>query len=174
MNPWRYHSQDHRRSNNIGVRPAVTRAGDAARSLRARSANDSAHLAEIAIDNTLFELRRLRLHTKALLPDVVHETNKAESVVKYACSTTNFQSYLVGEKTEVIPNTLKEVMTLPDKAHWKAASDKKIASLKNKNVYTLVPAAAVPIGHKIIGSRWVYKVKAEKFYKGRVAVLEWG
>ena len=72
-----------------GVTPAVTRAGNAARSLRERSANDSAHLAEIATDSTLSELRRLGLYTKALLPDVVHQTNKAESVVEYACATTN-------------------------------------------------------------------------------------
>ena len=65
-------------------------------------------------------------------------------------------------------------MTLPAKAHWKAASDKEVASLKKNNVYTLVPATAVPVGHKIVGSRWVYKVKADKSYKGRVVVLRWG
>ena len=75
---------------------------------------------------------------------------------------------------EVIPNTFKEAMTLPAKAHWKAASDKEVASLKKNNVYTLVPATAVPAGHKIIGSRWVYKVKADISYKGRVVVLGWG
>ena len=74
----------------------------------------------------------------------------------------------------VIPNTFKEAMTLPAKAHWKAASDKEVASLKKNNVYTLVPTTAVPAGHKIIGSRWVYKVKADKSYKGRVVVLGWG
>ena len=78
----------------------MTRTGNAARSLRARSANDPAHLEEIATDNTLSELRRLGLHTKALLQDVVHQTSKAKSVVEYACFTTNFQSYLEGEKTE--------------------------------------------------------------------------
>ena len=62
---------------------AVTRAGNAARFLRERSADDSAHLAEIANDSTLSELRRLGLYTKALLPDVVRKTNKAESVVEY-------------------------------------------------------------------------------------------
>ena len=157
-----------------GVTPAVTRASNAARSLRERSANDSAHLAEIATDSTLSELRRLGLYTKALLPDVVHQTNKAESVVGYACATTNVQRYSVVEKMEVIPNTFKEAMTLPAKAHGKAASDKEVASLKKNNVYTLVPATAVPAGHKIIGSRWVYKVKADKFYKGRVDVLGLG
>ena len=54
---------------------------------------------------------------------------------------------------EVIPNIFKEAMTLPAKAHCKAASDKEVASLKNNNVYTLVLATAVPAGHKIIGSR---------------------
>ena len=157
-----------------GVTPAVTRAGNAARFLRERRANDSAHLAEIATDSTVSELRRLGLYTKALLPDVVHQTNKAESVVDYACATTIVQRYLVGEKMEVIPNTFKEAMTLPAKAHWKAASDKEVASLKKNNVYTLVPATAVPAGHKIVGSRWVYKVKADKSYKGRVIVLGWG
>ena len=63
-------------------------------------------------------------------------------------------------------------MTLPAKAHWKAASDKEVASLKNNNVYTLVLATIA--GHKIVGSRWVYKVKAGKSYSGRVVVLGWG
>ena len=72
---------------------------------------------------------------------------------------------------EVIPNTFKEAMTLPAKAHWKAASDKEVASLKKNNVYTLVPATAVPAGRKIVGSRWVYKVKADQSYTGRVVVL---
>ena len=75
---------------------------------------------------------------------------------------------------EVIPNTFKEAMTLPAKAHWRAASDKEFASLKKNNVHTLVPATAVPAGHKIVGFCWVYKVKADKSYKGRVVVLGWG
>ena len=65
---------------------------------------------------------------------------------------------------EVIPNTFKKAMTLPAKAHWKAASDKEVASL----------ATTIPAGHEIVGSRWVYKVKADKSYKGRVVVLGWG
>ena len=74
---------------------------------------------------------------------------------------------------EVIPNTFKKATALPAKAHRKAASVKEVASLKKNNVYTLVPTTAVPTGHKIIGSRWVYKVKADKSYKGRVVVLGW-
>ena len=162
--------QQHGQSRH-GETPAVTRAGNAARSLKDRRVNDSAHHAEIATDSTLSKLRRLGLYTKALLPDVVDQTNKAESVVEYACATTTVQSYSVGEKMEVIPNIFKKDMTLPAKAHWKTAPDKEVASLKTNNVYSLVPATAVPAGHKIVGSHWVYKVKAAKACKGRVVVL---
>ena len=65
-------------------------------------------------------------------------------------------------------------MTLPAKAHWKAASDKKVPNLKKNNVYTLVPATAVSTGHRIIGSRWVYKIENDTSYKARIVVLEWG
>ena len=80
--------------------------------------------------------------------------------MEYACATTNVQTYSVGERMEVIPNIFKEAMILPAKAHWKVTSDKEVASLKKNNAYTLVPATAVPAGHKIVGSRWVHKVKA--------------
>ena len=62
-------------------------------------------------------------------------------------------------------------MTLPTKEQRKAAWDKETASLKKNNVYTLLPATSVPAGHKIIGSRWVYKVKADNSHKGCVVVL---
>ena len=54
---------------------------------------------------------------------------------------------------EITPNTFKEAVTLSAKAQWKAASDKEMASLKNINVYTLLPATSVPAGHKVIDSR---------------------
>ena len=36
-----------------------------------------------------------------------------------------------------------------------------MASLKKNNVYILLLATSVPAGHKIIGGRWAYKVKAD-------------
>ena len=85
---------------------------------------------------------------------------------------TNAQRYSAGDETELIPNTFKEIMALLAKAYWKAASDKKVASLKTNNVDTLVQATTVSTGHRIIGSRWVYKIKAGKSYKRQVNVLE--
>ena len=47
-------------------------------------------------------------------------------------------------------------------ALWEAAEDKEIASLIKHQVYDLVP---IPAGSKIIGSRWVFKIKADDTHK---------
>ena len=47
------------------------------------------------------------------------------------------------------------------------------SSVKN-NVYTLLPVTAVLSGLKIIGSRWVFKIKADSSKKGRVVVQAGG
>ena len=105
------------------------------------------------------------------LPDVAHQTHGAESVVEYACATTYVERYSAGEETKVVPNTFKEVITLPAEARWKVISNKEVVHLKKNKVYTRVPATTVPTGHKIIGSRWLYKVSADKPYDERVVVL---
>ena len=79
---------------------------------------------EIATDSTLSQLPRLGLYTEALLTDIAHQTDGAESVVEYAYAATNDQMYSVGEETEVVPKIFEEAT--------------------------------------ITGSRWVYKINAEK------------
>ena len=167
----------HRGHSRLEATLAVTRSGTAAQSFVRHTANsrsDSAHLAAITTGPALSELRGLRLYTKETLPDIAHETYGADSAVEYAYAATIIQSCSAGENAEIIPNTFEEAITLPAKAQWKAASDKEMASLKNDNVDTLLPATSVPAGHKIIGSRWVYKVKADNSHKGRGVVLGWG
>lgn len=65
----------------------------------------------------------------------------------------------------------KEAMTLPTKVLWKAAPD-KVQSLKKNNVHTLIAGTSVPSGYKIIGSRWVFKIKADNSKKTRIDLLE--
>ena len=64
--------------------------------------------------------------------------------------------------------TFKEAMSLPARAEWKAAADKEVVSLVKNSVYSWLPATAVRSGHKVIGSRWVFKIKADNSKKGRV------
>ena len=52
--------------------------------------------------------------------------------------------------------------------------DKELASLKHHNVYDLVPLTSVPMDHKIIGSRWVFKQKVDGTLKARLVAQGWG
>ena len=45
-----------------------------------------------------------------------------------------------------------------------------MASLKKNNIYTLLLSTSVPVGPNDIGSRWVYKVKADSAHEGRDVV----
>ena len=90
------------------VTPKAMRAGNATQSIKERNDNDCTRLVEIATNSTLSLLRRLGLYTVAFLTDIAHQTDEAESVVEYACVAINDQMYLVGEETEVVPNTLEE------------------------------------------------------------------
>ena len=62
-------------------------------------------------------------------------------------------------------------MSLPQAARWKAVAGKEIASFKKHGVYELVPASSVPSGQKVVGSRWVNKIKADDLFKSRLVVL---
>lgn len=78
-----------------------------------------------------------------------------------------------GEMKEQIPNTFEEDMALPQAAHWKAASDKEIASLNKRGVYELVPITAVPTGQRMVGTRWINNIKTDGTYRGHLAVRGW-
>lgn len=62
---------------------------------------------------------------------------------------------------EQIPSTFEETMALPQAAHWKAASDKEIASMDKHGVYELVPITAVPTGQRVVGTRWINSIKTD-------------
>ena len=61
-------------------------------------------------------------------------------------------------------------MGLPQAVRWKIASDKDIASLEKHGVFDLVRIISVHAGHKVVGTRWLFKVKADSTYKGRLVV----
>ena len=94
---------------------------------------------------------------------------------EYSYAATNVQiQRLEGAKVLIIPNTFKEAMALPEAARWKAVSDKDMESLRAHKVYDLLPTTSIPIGQKAISSRWVYKIKADKSFRGHVVVHRWG
>lgn len=143
------------------VTPALTRSGSRAASALLTTA-------------TLRGLQQLCLYTNTALPDMAHYMEML-TYAEYAYAATNVQlQRSEGEKVLIVPNTFKEAMALPEAARWKAASDKEMESLRAHKVYELVPITSIPPGQKAISSRWVYKIKADDSFKGRVVVQAWG
>ena len=124
-------------------------------------------------ERTLRELQQLNIYTGADLPDMAHNQDLF-TFAEYAYATTNTQLQTRSEgekKARIVPNTFTEARKLPEAALWEAVEDKEIASLIKHQVYDLVPITSVPAGSKIIGSRWVYKIKADDTHKAKVVVL---
>ena len=72
-----------------------------------------------------------------------------------------------------VPRTIKEARAAPEAAQCNAAAERKIATLKDRQVYKLVPCSAVPTGRKRINSKWVFKRKAGGSFKARVVAQGW-
>ena len=105
--------------------------------------------------------------------DIAHQLDDTLSTGN-AYATINTQGgFWVGERKEEIPNTFNEAIGLPQAARWKAASDSEVASLEKHGVYELIPITSVPTGQRVIGMRWVNKIKADGTYRSRLVVLRW-
>ena len=138
-----------------------------------RAAAAAGGLSSLLTECTLRELQQLNLYTGADLPDMAHK-QELFTFAEYAYATTNTQLQVRSEgetKAKIVPNIFTEAGKLPEAALWKAAQAKEIANLIKHQVYDLVLLTSVPPGSKIIGSRCVYKVKADDSHKARVVVL---
>ena len=99
---------------------------------------------------------------------------RAEMVAaEVAYTITNTQpSCSRGGESDRVMNIFKEAMSLPQAARWRTASDKEIASLRKHGVFNLVPITSVPLGHKVVDTSWVLKIKTDSTYEGRLVVQE--
>ena len=68
--------------------------------------------------------------------------------------------------------TFKAATESSQAARWKDASDKGMASVENHEVVDLAPSGSIP-SEKVIGTKWVLKVKAEHALIGRVVIQSW-
>ena len=129
---------------------------------------------ELAEAGTLQRLSELELGPPCYTGEIAHQAENASFNVEYAYVATNaLKSFSGEENKEHIPNTFKEAIALPQAARWKVVSDKEIASLEKHGVFELVPITSVPNGRKVVGTRWIYKIKADGVYKGQLVVLGW-
>ena len=94
-----------------------------------------------------------------------------EVLLEYVLATSNpLSEHSSDGEVIAIPNMFKEAMESPQGVKWKEASDNEMASLENHEVFDLVSLASVPSEKKVIGTKWVFKVKADHTLKGRAVV----
>ena len=154
--------------------PALTRVRAASVPLGRQTRSGTASLAALFEQRTLHNLRSLALYTNVEMQDIAHHLDNASLFTENAyVSTASTGNHSGGGDKLKVPNIFKEAMSLPQAARWKAAADKDIASLKKPGVYEIVPASFVPARQKVVGSRWVNKIKAGDLFKSRLVVLGW-
>ena len=111
-------------------------------------------------------LRRLAFYTKGEFTEIAYKDD---------CNPVSFVEYAYAMKTTqpTVPRIFQEAMKISDVDLWREAAEKEIKSLQDLNVYKLVPRSTVPPGQKVIGTNWVFKVKAKQVYKARLVVQGW-
>jgi Reverse transcriptase (RNA-dependent DNA polymerase) len=77
---------------------------------------------------------------------------------------------LSGKEDRFEPKTYKEAVNCAEKDQWTKAMEKELKSIEANQTWTLVD---VPSNRKIIGSKWVFKLKCDENgnvvkYKARV------
>ena len=134
--------------------------------------NDNyAVLAERFQPSTLHKLRQVGLYTNTDTPDSAHQLDAEAVAAEVAYTRTDTKSSCSGgEEPNRVPNTFKEAICLPQATRWKAVMDKEMTSLEKNGVFDLVLITSVPVGHKIVGTRWMFKRKAGSTYKGQLVV----
>lgn len=71
------------------------------------------------------------------------------------------------------PNTYKEAVSLPQADERVKAMKTKLKRLDEHQVADLAPAHSVSPSHCIIGTRWVFNVKADGRFKAHLVVQGW-
>ena len=82
-------------------------------------------------------------------------------------------AYVVKTTQPNVRRNFEAAMTMSDGDLWREAAETKIKSLQDLNVYKLAPRSTVPPGQKFIGTKCVFKVKANQTYKARLVAQGW-
>jgi len=67
------------------------------------------------------------------------------------------------------PETYQQAITGPDASRWKEAMQDEIDAMQRLKAFEVVPTSVVTEGVKVLPSRWVFKIKPDKF-KARICV----
>ena len=118
------------------------------------------------------ELGRTRSQTKEMMSPKNESMERAELTMEDWIHETCLISAVTSGPTE--PKTIQEVWQNPveeEKQNWQIAIRKEIRSMINRGVWRKIDRAKIPENRRLIGNKWVFKIKRDGTYRARLVAL---
>lgn len=159
-------------TSSPGTIPSSACEPRAARASTRNNPNDDGDIQGILNERQLRQLKSLA--SVGPSSDFAHNEEYPSSVTAfaYAAGSSNYTG-LTGEETNAktrIPISYGDAINSLQGKAWQKSNKKEMTSLTGHEVYDLVAIISVPKGQNTIGSRFVFKQKADGRFKARLAV----
>ena len=118
------------------------------------------------------ELGRTRSQTKEMMSPKTESMKRAELIMEDWIQDTCLISAVTSGPTE--PKTFQEAWHSPveeEKENWQIAIRKEIRSMVNREVWRKIDRAKIPENRRLIGNKWVFKIKRDGTYRARLVAL---
>ena len=118
------------------------------------------------------ELGRTRSQTKEMMSPRNESTERAELTMEDWIHETCLISAVTSGPTE--PKTLQEAWHSPveeERRNWQTAIRKEIKSMINRGVWRKIDKVKIPENRRLIGNKWVFKIKIDGTYRARLVAL---
>ena len=118
------------------------------------------------------ELGRTRSQTKELMSPRNESMERAELTMEDWIHETCLISAVTSGPTE--PKTFQEAWHSPveeERNNWQAAIRKEIKSMINIGVWRKIDKVKIPENRRLIGNKWVFKIKRDGTYRARLVAL---
>ena len=118
------------------------------------------------------ELGRTRSQTREMMSPRNESMERAELTMEDWIQETCFISAVTSGPTE--PKTFQEAWHSPieeERHKWQAAIRKEIRSMINRGVWRKIDKMKIPENRRLIGNKWVFKIKRDGTYWARLVAL---
>ena len=118
------------------------------------------------------ELGRTRSQTKEMMSPRNESMERAELTMEDWIHETCLISAVTSGPTE--PKTFQEAWHSPveeERRNWQTAIRKEIKSMINRGVWRKIDKVKIPENRRLIGNKWVFKIKRDGTYRARLVAL---
>ena len=118
------------------------------------------------------ELGRTRSQTKEMMSPTNESMERAELTMEDWIQETCLISAVTSGPTE--PKTFQEAshsQVKEERQNWQTAIRKEIKSMINRGVWREVDKSKIPENRRLIGNKWVFKIKRDGTYRARLVAL---